>query len=185
MNHECPKCGCQFAEAVLSEREAGAPSSSASRNSGAWPEWAVRALCALARRILHERNATCGGDWPAGQDWHELGHTSQHAFMRAAREECGVPHDAYRDAVQAICDSQEFDLDFVWQDMDARSEKSGYSPPAPVSEQQPLPKEVLGVLDIAKYEATRMLLGAPFDRGRWVSICDRIGAIRKAQQGER
>jgi ribA/ribD-fused uncharacterized protein len=108
------------------------------RKGGAWPEWAVRALCALARRILHERNATCGGDWPAGQDWHELGHTSQHAFMRAAREECGVPHEAYRDAVQAICDSQEFDLDLVWQDMDARSEKSGYSPPAPVSETGPL-----------------------------------------------
>ena len=43
---------------------------------------------ALAKRILAEANATPevhAGDWPAGQKWHQLGNTSQHAFMHRAR----------------------------------------------------------------------------------------------------
>lgn len=108
--------------------------SPATRNA-AWPEWCVRALVRLAQRILAERNATCGKNWPAGQGWHELGHTSQHAFMRAAREECGVPHEAYRDAVQAQADSAEYDLDVVWADMEER----GKSLPSAVAATRPRP----------------------------------------------
>ncbi len=80
---------------------------------------------ALAARILEERNKTCGDNWPAGQQWNDLGHTSQHAFMRAAREECGIPHDAYREAVEQAMVKAGIPLDEVWEEVSRRVKELG------------------------------------------------------------
>lgn len=82
-------------------------------------KWMLRALVTLAKRILAEANATPevqAGEWPAGQQWHELGHTSQHAFMRRAREEAGIPHEEYRALIEAATMKSD-DLDGVWDDL--------------------------------------------------------------------
>ena len=85
-------------------------------------KWLVRALVTLAKRHLAEANATPevkAGDWPAGQEWHELGHTSQHAFMRAAREEAGIPHAEYRELIEDVAMNDDIgDLDSIWADME-------------------------------------------------------------------
>lgn len=81
--------------------------------------WLIRALVALAKKELAERNLTCGKEWPAGQAWNELGATSQHAFMRAARERAGIPHDQYRQLVEQILagpDAEAFDA--LWCELD-------------------------------------------------------------------
>jgi len=83
-------------------------------------KWLVRALVTLAKRHLAEANATPevqAGNWPAGQEWNELGHTSQHAFMHRAREEAGIPHAEYRELIEAATmDSDE--LDAIWLELE-------------------------------------------------------------------
>ena len=83
-------------------------------------KWLVRALVTLAKRHLADANGTpeaLAGEWPAGQEWNELGHTSQHSFMHRAREEAGIPHDEYRALIEAATmDSDE--LDAIWQELE-------------------------------------------------------------------
>ena len=85
-------------------------------------KWLVRALVTLAKRHLADANSTPevqAGEWPAGQEWSQLGHTSQHAFMRRAREEAGIPHDEYRALIEAatLADDGE-ELDAIWQELE-------------------------------------------------------------------
>lgn len=80
--------------------------------------WMVRALVTLAKRELADANATCGECWPAGQEWHELGNTSQHAFMHRAREAAGIPHDEYRALIAAVMSTDEAEaLDALWAEL--------------------------------------------------------------------
>jgi hypothetical protein len=90
-----------------------------------WAEWCVRALVALAARNLEETNKTCGKNWPAGQRWGELGHTSQHAFMRKARAECGIPDDAYRAEIETAMVKEGMDLDDVWSAVSGKVAEEG------------------------------------------------------------
>lgn len=62
-----------------------------------------RALVALAKRNLADANANREDErsWPAGQEWTDLAGSSQAIFMARARDEAGIPHDAYRELVQA------------------------------------------------------------------------------------
>ena len=83
--------------------------------------WLVSSLVALAKRILAEANATPevqAGDWPAGQKWHQLGNTSQHAFMHRAREEAGIPHDGYRALINAAMDDNADELEDLWRELE-------------------------------------------------------------------
>lgn len=81
--------------------------------------WLVRALVTLAKRELADANATCGECWPAGQEWHELGHTSQHAFMHRAREASGIPHVEYRELIEAAMSTDEAEaLDALWTELE-------------------------------------------------------------------
>lgn len=81
--------------------------------------WLVRALVALAKRELADANATCGDNWPAGQEWHELGHTSQHSFMHRAREAAGIPHAEYRALIEAVMNTDEAEaLDALWTELE-------------------------------------------------------------------
>lgn len=87
-------------------------------------EWLVRALVTLAKRELADANATCGDRWPAGQEWHELGHTSQHAFMRRAREAAGIPHAEYRTLIEAVMSTDEAEaLDALWTELERPNSK--------------------------------------------------------------
>jgi hypothetical protein len=82
-------------------------------------KWMLRALVTLAKRILAEANAAPeaqSGEWPAGQEWHELGHTSQHAFMSMAREQAGIPHNEYRELIEAAT-MESGDLDEIWESL--------------------------------------------------------------------
>lgn len=83
-------------------------------------KWLVRALVTLAKRHLADANATAevqAGNWPAGQEWHELGHTSQHAFMHSAREEAGIPHAEYRALIEAATMESD-ELDAIWLELE-------------------------------------------------------------------
>lgn len=86
----------------------------------------LRALIALAKRKLADANANREeeNDWPAGQEWNELGGSSQHSFMSAARAEAGIPDDEYRAIIDAamIADDKE-DLDAIWNEMDVPNAK--------------------------------------------------------------
>ena len=81
-----------------------------------WQQWTVRALVRLAIRTLADANKNAGNNWPAGQEWHELSHTSQHAFMRSAMREAKIPHDEYRNSVEAAMLTGA-PLDDVWSDL--------------------------------------------------------------------
>lgn len=82
-------------------------------------EWLVRALVELAKRELAERNKTCGDCWPAGQEWDELGPSSQHTFMHTAREAAGIPHDQYRELIALASMGPEGEaLDALWIELD-------------------------------------------------------------------
>ena len=74
-------------------------------------EWLLRALISLAKRKLADANNARveQGDWPAGQEWGGLGHTSQHTFMRAACAEAGIPYEEYRALIKTTMmeDSQD------------------------------------------------------------------------------
>lgn len=85
-------------------------------------KWLVRALVTLAKYHLRDANASCGDDWPAGQEWNELGHTSQHAFMRAAREDAGIPHEEYRALIEAaLMADDDGELDAIWRELDTHN----------------------------------------------------------------
>ena len=85
-------------------------------------KWLLRSMIALAKRNLSDSNNNRENvrDWPAGQTWNELGHTSQHAFIRAARKEAGIPHEAYRELIDTaiMSDSGNDELDAIWREMD-------------------------------------------------------------------
>lgn len=84
-------------------------------------KWLVRTLIALAKLNLADVNANREGenDWPAGQEWNELGHTSQHIFMYMAREEAGIPHNEYRAMIEAsVMADENGELDAIWREMD-------------------------------------------------------------------
>lgn len=91
--------------------------------------WLVRALVALAKRHLAEANAkpeVQAGGWPAGQEWHELGHTSQHVFMYGARTEAGIPHAEYRAMLEAIMKTGEGGaLDALWAELESKRKQDG------------------------------------------------------------
>lgn len=85
-------------------------------------KWLLRALICLAKRNLADANATQevqDGCWPAGQTWDQLGHTSQHAFMRRATKEAGIPHEEYRQLIEdALTADKAGELDAIWSEMD-------------------------------------------------------------------
>lgn len=84
-------------------------------------KWMLRALIALAKRKLADANESREneGDWPAGKEWHELGDTSQHAFMSAAREEAGIPRAEYRELIEDVAMNDSLgDLDAIWEEME-------------------------------------------------------------------
>lgn len=82
-------------------------------------QWLVRALVTLAKRELADANASCGDDWPAGQEWRQLGHTSQHSFMRRAREAAGIPHVEYRALIEAMMRTDMADaFDALWKELE-------------------------------------------------------------------
>ena len=64
----------------------------------------VRALIALSKRILADANEKRESEraWPCGQSWGDLAGSSQNIFMRAAREEAGIPHDEYRAIIESL-----------------------------------------------------------------------------------
>lgn len=69
--------------------------------------WAYQLLIALAKRRLADANATreSKDDWPAGQEWHEMVGTSHSIFLRGAREEAGIPEEAFMGVIRSLeCD---------------------------------------------------------------------------------
>lgn len=72
----------------------------------------LRTLITLARRHLDEANAARASDhdWPAGQTWEQLGHTSKQAFLQRACDEAGVSGDA----VRTLLGDSPVDLDDIW-----------------------------------------------------------------------
>lgn len=81
--------------------------------------WLVRALVALAKRKLSEANESCGECWPAGQQWNELGGSSQHAFMRAALSESGIPDAEYREMIDDLLSKDtNGEFDSLWKELD-------------------------------------------------------------------
>lgn len=86
-------------------------------------EWALRALVCLAKRCLKDANDSREdeNEWPAGQEWRELSHTSQHSFMRRAREECGIPHKEWNDAMEKAVIEGGQDLVPVWEEFEKES----------------------------------------------------------------
>ncbi|WP_143288864.1 hypothetical protein [Burkholderia pseudomallei] len=85
-------------------------------------QWLLRSLIALAKRKLADANANRDGEnsWPAGQAWNELGGSSQHAFLRAALEEAGIPHDQYRELIDRATESDvDGVLDAIWSELDS------------------------------------------------------------------
>lgn len=64
----------------------------------------VRALVALAKRNLADANANRENDrsWPCGQGWLDLAGSSQSIFMRAARDEAGIPHGEYDNLINSL-----------------------------------------------------------------------------------
>jgi hypothetical protein len=65
--------------------------------------WAYAAILALAKRNLADANEKVKGtrNWPGGQEWHELCGSSHAVFLRAAREEAGIPHAEFLEGVRA------------------------------------------------------------------------------------
>lgn len=64
--------------------------------------WAYALLLRLAVRQLADANAKRENerDWPAGQYWDELNSTSHSIFLHRARDEAGIPHDAFLDPIR-------------------------------------------------------------------------------------
>lgn len=95
-------------------------------------EMAMRALVALAKRNLADANKAREhkNDWPAGQKWGDLGHSSQCSFMRAARAEAGVDHDAYKAAIEEALMNPpaDEDLDAVWEEMEKPNPTADHRP---------------------------------------------------------
>ena len=81
-------------------------------------KWLLRALVCLAKRNLADANATPevqAGEWPAGQEWHELGHTSKHTFMHRALTEAEIPHEEYKILIEeAITADDDEELETIW-----------------------------------------------------------------------
>lgn len=73
--------------------------------------WAYQLLLALARRRLEDANKDCGDSWPAGQEWHEMVGSSHSIFLRGAREEAGIPDDAFMGLIRSL----EYDVDDLYQ----------------------------------------------------------------------
>lgn len=75
--------------------------------------WAYQLLLALAKRRLAEANAARedDNDWPAGQEWHEMVGSSHSIFLRGAREEAGIPEDAFIRVIR----SSECDVDDLYE----------------------------------------------------------------------
>lgn len=82
--------------------------------------WAMlyRSQQALAVELLAKANQSLESenDWPAGQQWHELGNTSQAAFSGRARELAGIDHKAYLALLRENQDALAA-ADSVWQYM--------------------------------------------------------------------
>ncbi len=76
--------------------------------------WLLRALVTLAKLELAEANATCGEDWPGGQQWHQLVGSSQSIFMHRARDKAGIPHDEYLKFVRSVDDD---DINDLWAEL--------------------------------------------------------------------
>lgn len=85
--------------------------------------WAYQLLLALAKRKLAEANTNLAdpNEWPAGQQWHEMNGTSHSIFLRQAREEAGLPHEAFLALIRA----GEYDVDDLY-------EQAATTPPPPV-----------------------------------------------------
>ncbi len=48
-----------------------------------------------ATELLIRKNEICGEDWPAGQQWDQLGGSSKAIFMKEAREELLIDNDRF------------------------------------------------------------------------------------------
>lgn len=77
--------------------------------------WAYQLLLALAKRRLADANAENEAkgepnNWPAGQEWHEMVGSSHSIFLRGARNEAGIPEDAF----MAVIRSLEIDVDDLY-----------------------------------------------------------------------
>lgn len=75
-------------------------------------EWFLRALIALAKEELAKANKDHNGNWPAGQEWHELNGTSQSVFMHKARERAGIPHEEYLAWIRSYTGPE--DIEDIW-----------------------------------------------------------------------
>ena len=73
--------------------------------------WAYRLLLAFAQRLLADANDACGGEWPSGQEWHELSNTSRSIFLHRARVEAGVSGDRFLEGIR----SGEYDVADLYQ----------------------------------------------------------------------
>ena len=85
---------------MSNERKAGA-GLAAAHGSGHGREernfrWAYALLVELAKVELEAANSEAkAGEWPAGQEWHELGGSSKACFLAHARKRVGIPDDEF------------------------------------------------------------------------------------------
>lgn len=63
--------------------------------------WAYAAIQELAKIELAKMNKEVeGGEWPAGQEWHELGNSSRSIFMHKARDLLGINHKEFLEGIR-------------------------------------------------------------------------------------
>lgn len=76
--------------------------------------WAYQLLLALAKRRLADANVNLEspGDWPGGQEWHEMVGSSHSIFLHAARDEAGIPHEEFLEFIR----NGTYDVDDLYDD---------------------------------------------------------------------
>lgn len=73
--------------------------------------WSYQLLTAFAQYLLADANRLAQDDaWPAGQAWGDFVGTSRAVFLRLARKQAGIDHDAY---LAGIRDGQ-YDIDDIY-----------------------------------------------------------------------
>lgn len=76
--------------------------------------WAYKLLVYVAKQELKKLNAkrVNENDWPAGQEWDELGGTSRSIFMKKARGLVGINGDEFLKPIR----EGKFNVDDIWED---------------------------------------------------------------------